>query len=576
MIAKWLGGVALLSSLACGYALDLGAKEGGSLPPSPPERAEIAAQWPLAAGLCDTGRQTIHFTAADQRLVFPVALSVGAELLVVADGSPRLDTTLAVYGPQRLDGGFDAVPAASSDDSAGGRSAAITWRVPDTAGVYLVVASTFQGLGRGTATITLAVDGDLGCPVCPTASSSRPLAGCVEPANSDVIACATEGDDWAALSQTVAALRAADPCASLPDDLWCRLKASELGPEWPGEWRKRIELANHLAGGLPAGQLEALEALALEEPNRVLSIVRSVEGDRVGEVRLGLEVETSAEPLVAAAAVEHRLGPILGALAALPLDYTLDSRWTQLAGGGVIGRYFPASYRGLPIEDRDTSVLEVRLAPSQCPGRMTLESVVVWGLDVTVGADVDRDCPAGTWRCASSGVCFDASAALEGRQGYDYCVSCLQLAPEECACWTAAGPRADGSGCWLGAPLPVSGLCDRGRCVADSDGERCAGFGVAIDSVLAQPEYRTCLADSDCSVLGGARSCEERPGFGVDAGGAVNPEGLTVLTKYVERAQSAGCAGWRRLWLPARVTSRTTASAACQGGRCDAGREVCP
>lgn len=247
------------TALSCGYSVDLGTKSGAFTPAAPPSGLELARIWEAATDLCTSGRHVISFGRDDQSISFPLPLNANAGLLAVADGASGLDTTLALYGPQGADGAFPAAPVAISDDSGASRSAAITHDVGGAAGVYLLTVSTFGGVGRGDATLTLATDGEFGCSRCTSADPARPFSGCLDETICTAEPCVATGADWASVEESIRAITSGDPCTEIPSELTCKRRSARHGDDWPSRADRRIAQADVVAGGLSADRVGALQ-----------------------------------------------------------------------------------------------------------------------------------------------------------------------------------------------------------------------------------------------------------------------------------------------------------------------------
>lgn len=687
--------VLTLAALSCGYSLDLGTKSGVFIPAAPPSGLALARIWDASDALCDSGRQVVSFDRDDQLASFLLPLSADVGLLVVADGASGLDTTLALYGPQGPDGAFPADPVATSDDSGASRGAAIAHDVGSAPGLYLLSVSTFGGVGRGIATLTVASDGKLGCSRCVTGDASRPFGGCLDDATCIEEPCVAAGVDWSSIEETISATIAGDPCGELPAELTCLRRSARHGDDWPSRADRRIAHADVVAGGLSADRLAALTCLSRHPNGGLIDVAPRPASRAPGDVRPALELTLGTTEAEVDAALSANLGPLLGRLTGLTDDFTLVSRWTRVDGGGMWGQYQLGSYRGIPFVRDDALVASIRLLPTECEGRWVLDTLsipantlestlldealatepvtselahttaslacgagcsdagselalpepalvfaggrLIWqvslpctrtcsntdgstvtlgpGSELECGADgtcgpravgsctwtVDarsgaalagrRDCcgacdalrgdcgddcaaPCGVheWRCPATGRCHDATASLVGREGYEFCRSCLGLESAECACFTRAGARADSEPCWIGDDVVQPGMCVNGTCLADNRGaESCAQLERELRSLFDSPAGRACQGDGECVSAAAPVGCNLSSG---DPMGALNAGSWPTFEKIYD-LWSTYCTAWRS----AQFTSAAAGfpvNPVCNAGRCLADDELCP
>jgi hypothetical protein len=108
------------------------------------------------------------------------------------------------------------------------------------------------------------------------------------------------------------------------------------------------------------------------------------------------------------------------------------------------------------------------------PGRYRFQARMLWGhpslaleAQIVIWPPCNADCPQGSLPCKADQRCYFRSQ-YPGHEDVEYCLSCLGLQPEKCACWTIFGPRADGWSCDLNigtcGDIGETGECEGGVC----------------------------------------------------------------------------------------------------------------
>ena len=145
------------AALAAGVVLALGGCEGDAGKGAPPSidaggpKADILDRVDERGPLAFGGSRAGTFTEDLEFHAYRIAARAGARITLdnTKGGTARdLDTVLYLYGPA-TDAGFGREALAVDDDSGWGKHGRIRDFVVETAGEYLVVIGTFDGLGRG-------------------------------------------------------------------------------------------------------------------------------------------------------------------------------------------------------------------------------------------------------------------------------------------------------------------------------------------------------------------------------------------------------------------------------------------
>lgn len=591
---------------ACGQVVDVGEKEGRFAGGPPPAGWALVEAWPAATPLCATGRAQVRFDAPAQVHAFPVRVPAGGRGLAVASGASGLDLTLAVYGPRDALGGFGEAPAVVDDDGLGGapgepRGASLTWTA-DAASTWLLVVSTWQGQGRGDATVTLAVDGVLGCPACVDGALDG-APGC-EP-TCEVSPCNATAAEWMAFEQKAGRADGSTGCYPVDPEVNCRLRTAAEGAGWVAAMDGALEAAEQ-AGAAP-GSAGTLRCLAAGAAPRAFEVATSPDGQML-ELVLGAPLVDATVP-GAEAALAH-----VGRVAGLDEDSTTAWTWRALADGGTVGTLDVRSWRGLAVDDALPAVVAWLDAATSCPDRVALGRVTVWravdrstaaepGVDASGAGDaakrrcgpscavvattealrgatrvwrVTLDCPSACGRCLAR-----VDAASGGVLTFEpYCPEIDATGRVEAAGAAFLGAplcgATDGAACWrLEGGLLTTGTCAGGTC-GDDGSRECRLLEAQWRAAAGQSAAGLCQADADCSVIGGAGACGEIRLLGAAAGTAVTALGRGPLEELEALYRASTCDSWRALGARRSWGVRPTYAASCLDGRCTTRAEVCP
>ncbi|GMV38302.1 MAG: hypothetical protein AMXMBFR64_00180 [Myxococcales bacterium] len=154
----------LTAALAACEPADVELAKDGGLPTLHFESAvEFDAALGAGAGaLCLTGSAPVDLTAPGAVVGFKLAMSAGDTLVAETTGSPLLDTTLFVFGPDDGAGFYGEWPVAMDDDGGDGALSRLEFTAKET-GSYALFVSTYGGAGIGVAALTATVGGAAGC-----------------------------------------------------------------------------------------------------------------------------------------------------------------------------------------------------------------------------------------------------------------------------------------------------------------------------------------------------------------------------------------------------------------------------
>lgn len=154
----------LTAALAACEPADVELAKDGGLPTLHFESAvEFDAALGAGAGaLCLTGSAPVDLTAPGAVVGFKLAMSAGDTLVAETTGSPLLDTTLFLFGPDDGAGFYGAWPVAMDDDGGDGALSRLEFTAKET-GSYALFVSTYGGAGVGVAALTATVGGAAGC-----------------------------------------------------------------------------------------------------------------------------------------------------------------------------------------------------------------------------------------------------------------------------------------------------------------------------------------------------------------------------------------------------------------------------
>ncbi len=603
----WGRGGLLVLIAACGQVVDVGRKDGRFTAGPPPDGWTLAAKWADGEALCAAGRTSLRFDRPGQIHAFPVRLPAGGRGLAVASGATGLDLALALYGPRAADGTFGDTPAYVDDDGLGGapgepRGASLTWTA-DAAGVWLLVVSTWQGQGRGDATLTLAVDGALGCPACVDGAGDG-SPGCARVC--EVTPCPATVDEWAALQKELDAARVTDPCGVADEGLRCRLRTAAEGSAWVSRLDGALEAAER--AGMASGAAQALRCLGAQAAPRTLDVAVAPGGERA-ELSLGV-------PL-AAGVTEAAEATLANVAQAAGVDDGSTAAWTWrgLADNGWVGTLDVRSWRGVPVDDALPVAVAWLDTDTACPdrgvlGRLTVRRVAARDaaleaprVDAALAADAARrrcgpscavveavaalrdaaavwrvtlECPSSCGRClarvdATSGgvLSFDPACPDVDAAGQGDAAGVAFLGASACA-------ARDGVPCWrLEGGLLTTGLCAAGAC--NDDGSRdCLALEAQWREAAGRVESGFCGPDGACEAVGGAGACGELTLLGPGAGIAV-PQGARATLDTLDAAYRATpCDNWRALGGPRSWSVRPTYAPRCEDQRCMTEAAVCP
>lgn len=112
--------------------------------------------------LCMSGTLDVSFEQPNQITGVSFAAQAGDSAIVTVDGPLDLDVLVAIFGPDDGTGFYGAVPIAANDDEGPGLLPSLSYSFKDT-GAYLLVITTYDGNSKGTASVTLTLNGEAGC-----------------------------------------------------------------------------------------------------------------------------------------------------------------------------------------------------------------------------------------------------------------------------------------------------------------------------------------------------------------------------------------------------------------------------
>ncbi|MDY0063407.1 MAG: hypothetical protein RBU45_26625, partial [Myxococcota bacterium] len=116
-----------------------------------------------ASSLCLSGEVTLRFTEPGQQIGYAFAARQGQSFEAQTLGDPEMDTLLLLYGPDDGTGYFGRSPILADDDGGDGVLSRIQDYSFKETGVFLLIATTYQGEYQGAVTLTVALGGGPGC-----------------------------------------------------------------------------------------------------------------------------------------------------------------------------------------------------------------------------------------------------------------------------------------------------------------------------------------------------------------------------------------------------------------------------